>query len=73
MSDKLLMMNLRRARLLAFGLVLLSPAWASAALPEPAEPISNPDKPYVAYVIALVLVGALCAVAFKPSKRTHLD
>lgn len=67
---------MRRSKALvlaAVAAVMTLSSRAVAALPAPPEPISDPDKPYMAYVIALVLVGCVCAVAFKPSKRTHLD
>ena len=73
MSGKMFCMSRAMTWMIGAGLALLTPAAALASLPEPVEPISNPDKPYGAYVIMLVLAGGLCAVAFKPSKRTHLD
>ncbi len=46
---------------------------ASAALPNKPGAINDAPSPYVGYVIAAVLVGAVIAVSLKSSRRTHLD
>jgi len=73
------MSGMKRHRLAAIALMTGASVFAGlcgvagAAVPDAPGPISNPDKPYMAYVIGLVLAACVCAVAFKPSKRTHLD
>ncbi len=65
-------MKLRTILALAVGGVLATASQALAALPpEPKD--STPDKPYVAYGIAAILIAAVCVATFKSSKRTHLD
>jgi len=46
---------------------------ALAALPEKPGSINNAPKPYVAYVVAFVLIAGVCVAVFKGAKRTHLD
>ncbi len=48
-----------------------APVWAE--LPAKPGAIEDAGKPYVAYLAAVVLIGAIAAISFKPSKRTHLD
>ena len=52
---------------------LLGTSSAWAALPAKPDPLSAPGKPYLAYLIAFVLIFGVAAVTFKNAKRTHLD
>lgn len=54
----------------ALGLTALP---ALAALPEKPGEIAAQEKPTIAYVVGCVLLLMAGVVAFKPSKRTHLD
>jgi len=46
---------------------------ALAALPAKPGPIKDAPAPYMAYLIAAVLTGAVVAASLMSSRRTHLD
>jgi hypothetical protein len=52
--------------------LFVSTTQALAALPpKPSDP--QPDKAYMAYLVAFVLLAAVCVGTFKSSRRSHLD
>ncbi len=66
------MKNLSTFIVSAITALMITATQAWAALPaKPAD--DNPDKPYMAYGVAILLVACVSVVTFKSAKRSHLD
>lgn len=67
-------MDMKRLTFAATMLTALfvSATQALAALPpKPSDPA--PDKAYLAYLVAFVMVAGVCVGTFKSSGRSHMD
>ena len=53
------------------GLIFAFQAAVPAALAVHQAPDPEPQKPIFQWVFALVMVGMICAIAFKNPKRSH--